>query len=63
MKLKDLLQCILDECIALELDRPGGLDDKFKDADQYADDAIFHKLSLDPDDEREEPEEQMEGDE
>ena len=62
MKLKDLLQRILDEYITLELDRPGGLDDKFKDADQYTDDAILHKLSLDSDDDQEEPEEQMEGD-
>ena len=62
MKLKDLLQCILDEYIALELDRHGNLNEKFKDADQYTDDAIFNRLILDSDDEQEEPEEQMEGD-
>ena len=62
MKLKELLQCILDEYMALELDRPGDLNDKFKDTDQYTDDAILNRLVLDPDDDQEEPEEQMEGD-
>ena len=62
MKLKELLQSILDEYIALELDRPGCLNDKFKAREQYTDDAILNRLVLGPDDDQEEPEEQMEGD-
>ena len=66
MKLKELLQSIKDEYATLVLERPDGLNNQFMDEDRYNDEDILrqleHELEQDPDDEQEEPEEQMEGD-
>ena len=66
MKLKELLQIIKDEYATIALERPDGLNNQFMDADRYNDEDILrqleHELEQDPDDDQEEPEEQMEGD-
>ena len=66
MKLKELLQIIKDEYATIALERPDGLDNHVMDADRYNDEDILkqleYELGQDPDDDQEEPEEQMEGD-
>ena len=66
MKLKELLQSIKDEYATIVMERPDGLNNQFMDTDRYNDEDILRQLEqeleLDPDDDQEEPEEQMEGD-
>ena len=66
MKLKELLQSIKDDYATLVLERLDVLNNQFMDADWYNDEDILrqleNELEQDPDDEQEEPEEQMEGD-
>ena len=66
MKLKELLQIIKDEYATIALERSDGLDNQFMDADRYNDEDILRQLEQElenePDDDQEEPEEQMEGD-
>ena len=62
MKLKELLQSIKDEYATIVMERPDGLDNQFMDSDRYNDEDILRKLEQDPDDDQEDPEEQMEGD-
>ena len=66
MKLKELLQSIKDEYASIALERPDGLNNQFMDPDWYNDEDILRQLEQelehDPDDDQEDPEEQMEGD-
>ena len=62
MKLKELLQSIKDEYATIALERPDGLNNQFMDADRYNDEDILRQLEQDPDDDHDQPEEQMEGD-
>ena len=62
MKLKELLQSIKDEYATLVLERPDGLNNQFMDEDRYNDEDILRQLENELDDDKEEPEEQMEGD-
>ena len=63
MKLKELLQSIKDEYATIVMERPDGLDNQLMDADRYNDEDILRQLENELDDDKEEPEEQMEGDE
>ena len=63
MKLKELLQSIKDEYATLVLERPDGLNNQFMDEDRYNDEDILRQLENELDDYKDEPEEQMEGDE
>ena len=66
MKLKELLQSIKDEYATIVMERPDGLNNQFMDADRYNDEDILrqleYELEQDPDDDHDQPEEQMEGD-
>ena len=66
MKLKELLQSIKDEYATIALERPDGLNNQFMDADRYNDEDILRQLEQElehePDDDHDQPEEQMEGD-
>lgn len=63
MKLKELLQSIKDEYVTIALERLDGLNNQFMDEDRYNDEDILRQLENELDDDKEEPEEQMEGDE
>jgi len=63
MKLKELLQSIKDEYATLVLEQSDGLNNQFMDEDRYNDEDILRQLENELDDDKEEPEEQMEGDE
>ena len=63
MKLKELLQNIKDEYATLVLEWPDGLNNQFMDEDRYNDEDILRQLENELDDYKDEPEEQMEGDE
>ena len=63
MKLKELLQSIKDEYATLVLERPDGLNNQFMDEDRYNDEDILKQLENELDDDKEKPNEQMEGDE
>ena len=62
MKLKELLQSIKDEYATLVLERPDGLNNQFMDEDRYNDEDILRQLENELDDDKEKPNEQMEGD-
>ena len=63
MKLKELLQSIKDEYATIALERPDDFNNQFMSTDFYDDEEVLSKLEHDIEqDDKEEPEEQMEGD-
>jgi len=62
MKLKELLQSIKDEYATLVLEQSDGLNNQFMDEDRYNDEDILRQLENELDDDKEKPNEQMEGD-
>ena len=63
MKLKELLQSIKDEYATIALERPDDFNNQFMPTDLYDDEEILRKIEHDIEqDDKEEPEEQMEGD-